>query len=1079
MAVTEIASASGEWNLTLKDNTPLEVLDQLGYFGHIAISAARVDPVQAGDALLSDARYVGVLRNRTFGDKNKTIKGAGMALWLGDEDNKGHTIELPITFVNSTFSQAIQTLLPASVAVGQIFALPGLYNGTHVFTSRREAIDYVCSFYNAEWRIRGNGQIDAGSIANLYNVNPSTAILRKRSGLELDYKAFSGQAKLDSDVKDFTTRVLLLAEGAEASTVSATASINPALNPFKDLFGNSVVFTRVISETTTAEGNASARAQLQLNRFTSPRDSLKLSTSTYDLKGDIKPGDYVWVYDPDAKLTDLANPIDFYGQEIHPLKLRLFQMTWPIVKGMGVSFRTDTGVWLDLTDYVEWEDSDTDLVVGGYNRSLTGVGGSTQDPGSRPTANSTTPGVVTWNQPFRQGTYQSNEDGLTRAQVVLEWNQPLNTDGSVITDGFAYEICWRTGEIGIWPTRHVDMAVYQHQNLVGNHSSPIPFTTGAFQYTQVSWGNNQFLMLDLTPGIPYDFQIRAIDSGTPPNYGAYSAVAAVQTQPDTASPSTPASPQSVAGSRNAVQIVHTLGKASGGTYNLEADLNHLQIHSGFEPDYLTSNVHVLNGGTLLGKLAANQGMMRGKIPAVGSFQLDDQPDKKRFYKVVAVDNFGNQSSASAPMEQTAELIDSAFISNLTVSRVSAGIVQANWVQAAEFSTAETGARVVFAWYGIEVFNLNNLKTLDIDSATGGISMVGQLSTGVSGSRVVIGTGGFPEIRFFTVPGGESNTAFINSFDDFDSDIGLGLNSGSTNDLAIRSIVYLRPDNINLVVAAGELHPSFPNQRPIGGFIRLGLDDIRLNVRTGQADLSNEGGTIVLTRTLGSFSRVGTGLGSNFFQATSDGPKIGVDGINVFAGRRVAGESWVEAGQWAGFSRSRFRGKLDGGAGGDNFSVRVDGNANAILDVDGKVSVFVKNFIINHPEDDDKWLVHSCTETPEAAVEYSGHVIAQEWGELIEVKLPGYFESATLYEHRQVWLQPMLNAEADLMMYMPRAIPSYPREGKFYITTDAQPGSAICWKVKAVRSDVKQFAVEPNKNDHKRMGTGPYTWLEDN
>lgn len=1079
MSVTEIASSIGEWSITLRDDTPIELLNKLGYFGHIAISASRVDPELAGDALLDDARYVGVLRDRSFGDQNRKIAGAGMAFWLGDEDGKGHTIETLLTFETDTFTSVITDLLPPSIQAGNIAALPGLYSGTHQFESRRSAIDYVCSLYEAEWRIRGGGYLDAGLVEDLYVTEPKTAIIRNKSGKELDYKALPGRARLDSDVQDFTTRVLLLAEGSEATTVTATADILPGLNPYLDLFGNPLKMTRIISESGTSEGNAEARAQLQLNRFTSPRDALKLSTQTYDIHGDVTPGDYVWVYDPDAKLTDNANRLDFYGQEIYPIKLRVFQLTWPVAQGMGVAFRTNDGEWIDLTDYVVWETGDTSVVVGGYNRSLTGAGGSTQDPGSRPIVNSTTPKAPTWNEPFTQGTYQSESDGLTRAQIVLDWNQPLNTDDTVITDGYAYEIRWRTGEIAVWPTSHEDMAEYQHQNLDGAYQSPVPFTLGAWQYTRVSWDDTQFLILDLTPGIPYDFQIRALDTGTPPNYSEWSLMTTVQTRPDTQGPSTPAGVEIVAGSRNAVQVVHTLGRASGGTFNLEADLNHLQIHSGFEPDYLTDPRSIAEGGTLLGKLPANQGMLRGQIPAIGTFQVDELPDKKRWIKVVAVDHFGNESGQSVAVEQTAVLIDSAFISELVVSKVSAGTVTATWIQAGEFKTADDGARVVFAWYGIEVFNINNIKTLDIDSATGSIQMIGRISTGPDGSRVVMGDQGFPTIEFFTVPGG-TNRAFINAFDDVDSDIGLGMNSGVSDDGWYRSIVYLRPEAFNFRVAAAEGHPSLADQTAVGSFINFTRDQALLEMRDDDG-VGTDGGYILLNRADGSglsyfgFEQPGN---SSIAKSLTVGPerfRFGVGGaarldVSSFGIATTAVSSYNSDG----------RALLTvGGSGGGLAAFRyISGEANAILDTNAG-AVYVKNFILDHPTDPDRWLVHACTETPEAAVEYSGHVIAGEWGELIEVELPPYFEDATHYENRQVWLQPMLNPEAQLMKWIPRAIPSYPTDGKFVISTDALPGSAICWKVKAVRKDVPQFEVEPLRDDYRRVGSGPYTWLEEN
>lgn len=1110
MSVTEIASAIGEWSLTLKPNTPKSILNKLGYFGHIAISGARVDPSLAGDSILSEARYVGVLRNRNFKAEDKEIKGAGMALWLGDEDGKGEVFEEPEVFTNASFQQVMSALLPDAVQEGTIHAVDGLYNGQHVFQDRRQAIDYVASLYDAEWRVNGDGTFDAGTIEQLYVTEPKAAIYRNKSGSELTYRAFSGDAQLEADVKDFTTRVLLLAEGAEATTVSATADINPALNPYLTLFGDPIKLTRIVSEQQTTEGNAQARAQLQLNRFTSPREALSLSTDEYFVDGVIGAGDYVWVYDPDAKLVDETNPVTFHGQELHPLKLRVFQMSWPIVKGMGVTFRTDQGEWIDLTDYVVWESGVTDITVGGYNRSLTGVGsGPVQDPGSRPIENSTIPGQVDWVVPFVQSTYQSPVDGLTRAQIVLAWNQPLNTDGSVIQDGYGYEIRYRTSETAVYIPTHQELEQYDHNQLDGTFGQPIPYTQGAWQYAIVPWDTNDFLLLDLTPGIPYDFQIRAVDTGTPPNVGEWSDNITIQTRPDTLAPSIPAAAQEVAASRNAVQVVHTLGRASGGIFNLEGDLNHLEVHGHYMQDYLPVAVSVSDGGTLLGKLPANQGMMRGEIPAVGTFQLDERPGETRWIKLVAVDHFGNRSEASAPMAQTAELIDSAFISELTVSKVSAGVITATWVQGGLLTTRTngTGAGVDIAYYGIEVFDLNNFKTLDIDSATGNITLTGTVQSGREGRRVVI-SGVDNDVKFFP-EAGETRYAKLFSYipNNFPDDIVVELRSidSDTTDFVARH--YMFPDEQRLIVSpqgqGGDLHS-------VSG-VGIEVEHVELFSRVmtpganppynGSADetlaraylsLNNQGEVSIQTSDPVSenlraqiFMRSANGIGISSIDNWNDeeaynGIDFLEDHVGIYSQGFYTFETWdnhVRAERYAGFGGSAFKGVIQNSPAGGYFNFRDDNSGDdPVLDASGFSPRYVKNFVIDHPTDPDRYLVHACTETPEAAVEYSGVVEVANYE--AEVILPDYFEATVEDEGRQVWLQVML-PDVGYHRYLPRAVASFPREGRFRISTDADNGARISWKVKGIRRDVPQFPVEPLKSAYTRAGEGPYTYLVEN
>jgi hypothetical protein len=135
-------------------------------------------------------------------------------------------------------------------------------------------------------------------------------------------------------------------------------------------------------------------------------------------------------------------------------------------------------------------------------------------------------------------------------------------------------------------------------------------------------------------------------------------------------------------------------------------------------------------------------------------------------------------------------------------------------------------------------------------------------------------------------------------------------------------------------------------------------------------------------------------------------------------------------------------------------------------------VFVKNFVIDHPTDSGRWLVHACTESPEAAVEYSGVAVIQDWE--AEVELPPYFEAATHEDGRQVFLTVMLPDEG-FHRYIPRAIPSFPRDGRFRISSDADDGTRVSWRVKAIRKDVPQLHVEPRRDEITVHGDGPYRY----
>lgn len=728
MAVVETLQGLGSWGFRLTTDTPKSLLDALQYFGHVTIHTNKV-PVQAGDALLRSARYTGVYRGKGSAQTDYVLKGAGMAWWLGDEEDKGEVYEAPLTIpTGTTFNAAVPLLLPGSLSViaGTIFSPAKTFDGTFQYTTPRRALDYLCQTVGGcGWRVNGDGTLDAGLESDLWVTVPKTAVLRRKRGTDLFTKGFDGLMATDQDMEDFTTRVVLLASGSESATVTATADINPVLNPFLNLRGNPVELTRIISESETDPVNAPARAQLQLNRFTGPRNAITLSTEEYDIKGDVAVGDYLWVYDPDIGVYDLLNEIDFFGERLYPMKLRLTELNWPVSAGMGVAFRAGDGTWYDLSPYVYYETGSTNVTVGGYNRSLGGDGGGV---GSRPIADTSIPDAPTWVTPFINSVYQA-DDGTTYAQVQLKWVQPLNQDGSAILDGDHYEIRYRSSSTPIFPSTHAQMAARTHTQLsAGTHEQPIAYVPGPYQIVYVPFTELTTLLQGLPTNMPYEAQIRAVDAAKPPNAGTWSSVTVFQTSGDTLPPATPAPPV-IAASTMAIQVVHSLGRSDGGTFNLDPDLHHLEVHGEYEPLFTPSDT------TLLGKLSATNGMMLSRTDAVGTLPIDSLFPV--YFKVVAVDNDGNASPASSAVQTTALLVDDAHISSLTVSKITAGTISADWLVGATIMSGTPGAgRVQLVPTGLEAYNPANVKTVDVN-IDGTISITGRFQTGASGQRIVI------------------------------------------------------------------------------------------------------------------------------------------------------------------------------------------------------------------------------------------------------------------------------------------------------------------------------------------------------
>ena len=833
MAVQEVLKALGSWEIKLLPGTPRDVLDTLDYFGHVAIAPGRLDPLQYGDNLLTTARYVGVLRTKTIGDDGRTnapqddlaVGGVGMAMWLGDEDGKGAIYENAITPASASFATTINMLLPASgagaVTAGTIYSVAGQYTGHHQYESPRSAVGYVCDTMSTtsvpvSWRVNGNGTLDAGPDANLFVTNPTCVILATGAGEDMALRALPGSMDVTRDMEDYSTRVVLLAEGEGSSIATGTADISPA-TPYKDIHGNALKLTRLVSESDTATGNAATRAQLALSQFISTRNALTLSTADYDVHGSFQVGDRVWVYNPDAGLIDTTTEITFRGVRINPLKLQVTETSWAITKGYTVAYRTVNGAWIDLTQYVEWETDGTNTVtVGDFSRQLANTG--TEPVGSRPNADTSTPGQPVFVTPFTGVAYLDNR-GFTRARVILNWNAPLNIDGSTVLDGDHYEIRYAVDTDMLYPATWTQVSQVRWQDLQ-SWAQPFAAPTGKWQSMVVNWDTTTAQLQDLSPGVGYDIQIRGVDKTG--NTGAWSPTTTFVASADNLPPSTPAAP-SVAGSRIAVQITHQLGKSSGGTFNLESDLDHLEVHVSYEPTFTP------DATTLKGKAVANAGMIQAAIPVVFTVQVEET--SARYVRVVAVDKTGNKSGPSDSATATALLIDDAHISDLTVSKVTAGQINADWVVGARIKTADIGSRVELNSAGLQAYDSTGTQTVNIAAADGSVSIIGQLKSGTSGKRIEINPTStyLPEIRWYANTG--TDYGYINALSS-GTDVSLGMNSspyddGTGTQVISRAILstsaaqlsVIRQDDQSrrggyVLAAAGSL---------FAGFVRAGVD----------------------------------------------------------------------------------------------------------------------------------------------------------------------------------------------------------------------------------------------------------------
>ena len=126
----------------------------------------------------------------------------------------------------------------------------------------------------------------------------------------------------------------------------------------------------------------------------------------------------------------------------------------------------------------------------------------------------------------------------------------------------------------------------------------------------------------------------------------------------------------------------------------------------------------------------------------------------------------------------------------------------------------------------------------------------------------------------------------------------------------------------------------------------------------------------------------------------------------------------------------------------------------------------KTFVIDHPVDKNKYLVHACLEGPEVGVYYRGKAFIEENNE-VTIKLPSYVEHLAT------------NFTIQITHIYDRNNPGHKTYSTSLVennefTVFGESGSFF-WQVYGERNSVN---VEPNKKDVELKGDGPYTYLSE-
>lgn len=368
MPVTQRHQKPGTWSLRFKANCPRSIYAAADFFDHIVVVPTRMEPIEAfSDAnILANAIYTGVTHTKP---DHLSLEGAGLEYWLGNPDGG------VAGSIGAGFSQVAAVALSTainSVLTGITAIQAGTLNDSGISNlgdwqlpkglTARESLGALSVLYGSEWRITPRAKLDAGLAANLFVTTPTVVVTRNVDGQDGSYRGLAGgDLNAASDVQGYATTAT-----AYYGDVSVSGLVVPG-TPYKEFFGTDLNMVRLIdlqASTTSAATIAASAAAVSLANV---RRNITLSSDTYSVGRFVQPGDYVYVWDQDAGLSDSANQIDYRGELISPIKVRVYGLTWPLAQGMGVYLRkwvAGAAVYTDLSDYIEWDTGDVQWDVG-------------------------------------------------------------------------------------------------------------------------------------------------------------------------------------------------------------------------------------------------------------------------------------------------------------------------------------------------------------------------------------------------------------------------------------------------------------------------------------------------------------------------------------------------------------------------------------------------------------------------------------------------------------------------------------------------------------------------------------------
>lgn len=394
MPITDRLMQTGSWTLTLTPRAPdniRRILNTLGsqiYFTPAEIPDDELDIT----GLRAAAFYAGLVTRRAprslrFGGPNllgflvSSKGGPGIP-------GAGITPALPYNF-----TQVIQTWVDGlTKSNGLTYGTAYSPTATTIADAKdfsqdpplKTGLDTVAKTTGNEYVARPTGLLDYGVATSLFNTTPRVLIAPGLAGREGDLKALEVDESWDpaGDIDSFRNWGYVVQNNRfNSSTAVQNLTTYIRFAVFNDPTTSVAYYSDPIFSNTDNATDTANQAQAAANEFAAEHRTLPAQVREYCLHRFAIPGDWVWMYDPEADIIDRTNPQTFQGDVIFPEAVRLMGFTCPIEHGMGVRVVDGTVLSsgpaqiVNVTNYVRWEQGTTSLELDSTPYRLSDVGG--------------------------------------------------------------------------------------------------------------------------------------------------------------------------------------------------------------------------------------------------------------------------------------------------------------------------------------------------------------------------------------------------------------------------------------------------------------------------------------------------------------------------------------------------------------------------------------------------------------------------------------------------------------------------------------------------------------------------------